>query len=194
MAWHISCFIVCDDPFRSQLTKENQMKKTALPLALAGALVGSASAAPVFNLAGGYTGPINIKFRNWESILPGLAPGAENFGILRITSVTDPDGNPLWSDGQDGAELTGVFRDIIVDSVTVVGTDANVKSTGGLLDIYINPFGSFAATGGPSQGLGGYAQAGCAPGDACYDGISNVAGGGVFLNLAWAPGVDPTDS
>lgn len=171
------------------------MKHLASAVALAAALAASqASAAPSFSL-GGFSGQIEIKFTNYESftapILPGTS-GQENFGILRITSIEDPNsGSTLWQSGDGGAEITGVFRDIMVLAVTPSGTGVNVKSTGGLLDLYINPVNSLAAAGGPAQGLQGYFDAGCLPGQACYDGISNVAGGGVFLTLAWNSGVDP---
>jgi len=76
-----------------------------------------------------------------------------------------------------------------------VGTGLNVKSTGGLLDLFINPVGSFAAAGGAGQGIGGYAAAGggCAAASTapCYNGVSNAAGGGAFLTLQWNSGVDP---
>jgi hypothetical protein len=177
------------------------MKKLAIALGVAGALAASqASAAPLFSFTGGYTGPFVIKFSNFEGFSSAvLAPGVENFGILKISSILDDNANTIWSDGQNGAELTGVFRDIIIDSITPVlsgttPTGFSVKSTGGLLDIYINPTGSLNAAGGPAQGLTGYTDAGCLPGDGCYDGISNVGAGGVFLNLAWRGGIDPTDS
>jgi PEP-CTERM motif-containing protein len=180
------------------------MKKLAACLAFAGAAVAwQASAAPAFDL-GGYTGPIQIKFLNFESFLPGINPatgappvGAENFGILRITSIENPNGSgSVWTNGQNGAEITGVFRDITVLTVTPnPATGAvNVKSTGGLMDLYINPLGSFGAAGGAAQGLNGYAEAGCAPGGACYDGISNAAGGGIFLTLAFNSGIDPANA
>jgi len=179
------------------------MKKLVACLAVAGAMSAwQANAAPTFSLEGGYTGPINIKFLNFESFLPGIGAtgvppiGAENFGVLRVTTIERPDGSgSLWVSGTNGAEITGVFRDIIIDNVTpnADGT-VNVESTGGLLDLYINPAGSFAAAGAGGQGLAGYPAAGCAPGDGCYNGISNVAGGGLFLSLAFASGVDPTDA
>jgi hypothetical protein len=170
------------------------MKHLASAVAIAAALAASqASAAPSFSL-GGHVGEIEIKFTNYESftapILPGTS-GQENFGILRITSIENPNaGTDVWQSGDAGAELTGVFRDIFVVSATPSGTGLNVKSTGGILDIYINPEGSLAAAGGPGQGLTGYTDAGCLPGQGCYDGISNVAGGGLFLSLMWNAGID----
>lgn len=167
--------------------------KSLAAVALASALLTTqANAAPSFDL-GGYVGDIVIKFRDFESFTAGLIPTSENYGILRITSITDPGGSSLWQDGDNGAELTGVFRDIIVQTVTPTLTGVNVKSSGGLLDLYINPLGSLAGAGGPQQGNSGYVGAGCLPGDGCYDGITGVAGGGLFLNLAFAAGIDPTN-
>ncbi len=166
-----------------------------------GLLASNASAAPTFELAGGYTGEIEIKFGNFESFanLTGgqIGPGAVNFGTLNITSVENPLlATQLWNTGVNGAELTGVFGQINVSSVTPSGIGGvDILSTGGVLDIYINPVGSFAGVGGYTQGLGGYAAGGCAIGGQCYNGISNVVGGELFLSLEWVPGVslvDPT--
>jgi hypothetical protein len=173
------------------------MRKLAIALGIASALaVSQANAAPIFNLAGGYQGDVVIKLQNFESFTGLLAPGSENFGILRITTIEAADGSgPVWVHGRNGAEITGIFRDIIVVSTTPVGTGLNVKSTGGLLDLFINPVGSLAGAGGPGQGIGGYAAAGggcvAASTPACYNGISNAAGGGLFLTLQWNSGIDP---
>ncbi|MBN8507422.1 MAG: PEP-CTERM sorting domain-containing protein [Burkholderiales bacterium] len=169
------------------------MKKLAFAVALSAIFAaGQAAAVPTFSLAGGYTGAIKIKFTNWESFNSSFpSPGDVNYGILKITSIESDDGNntQLWNDGKDGGEITGIFRDITVASTSGTGP-VNIKSSGGLLDIYINPLGSFAAAGGASQGSSGYTDAGCATNGSCYDGISNVAMGGLFLSLAWASGID----
>ena len=171
------------------------MKVLATALALAGALVASnVSAAPTFSLSGGYTGSISIKFENWESFTQGLEQGSENYGILRISSIQGSGGiGNVWSDGQNGAELTGIFRDIMVDTITPLGGgQVNVQSTGGVLDLYINPWGTFAAAGAAGQGTLGYAA--CAATFDCYNGISGEAGGELFLSLAFASGINPLDS
>lgn len=168
------------------------MKKIALALGLAAALAGThATAAPTFSL-GGYTGPITIKFKNFENVDPSLQQGAENYGVLNITNITDPSGNNLWSSGGSNGFLTGVFADIMVKSTTpnAIG-GVNVKGTGGLLNIYLS---STAIV--PTQGLGGYAaetNGGCTPGNLCYHTVTDTADGVLFLSLAFASGVDPTD-
>lgn len=173
------------------------MRKLAIALGIVSALaVSQANAAPIFTLTGGFAGDVVIKLQNFESFTGALAPGSENFGILRITTIEAADASgPVWVHGQNGAEITGIFRDIIVVATAPVGTGLNVKSTGGLLDLYINPVGALAVAGGPGQGIGGYAAAGggCVPGSTtpCYNGISNAAGGGVFLTLKWNSGIDP---
>lgn len=162
-------------------------------------LTGVANAAPGFALAGGYTGEIEIKFANYESFINlsptgAIIPGSVNFGVLQITSVENPIlGTQLWNTGTLGAELTGVFRDITVKSVSPTPGGVDILSTGGILDIYINPVGSFAAAGGFAQGMSGYTDAGCAVNGACYDGITNVATGALFLSLEWVPGVSLVD-
>lgn len=167
------------------------MKKLASALALtAGVLAASQASALSFSL-GGYVGPIDIKFQNFESFSGPLAPGVQNFGILSITSIVDPNtATTLWTQGSGGAELTGVFNGITVLSVAPSGGGFDVQSTGGLLNLYLNPVGSLAGAGGPAQGLTGYTDAGCAPNTLCYDGITNAAGGSLFLSLAFASGID----
>ena len=167
------------------------MKMLASALALAGTLIASQAQALTFDL-GGYTGPITIKFQNWESFTGGLQQGSENFGILSVTSVQTPGGGtPLWQTGDGGAEISGIFRDITVTSITPVGTGVNVQSTSGFLDLYLNPFGSFAGAGGAAQGTGGYS--GCIATLDCYTGISD-AGGMLFLSLEFASGINPLNA
>jgi hypothetical protein len=151
----------------------------------------SAFAVPTFSLTNtppGWDGQIEIKFSNYENFdnLP-VAVGDENYGILKISSITDPNsGNTLWSDGDAGAELTGVFNGITVKTISGAAPSLVVDSTGGTGNIYINDFGTFGGVGGFGQGTGGYVAAGggCATGDLCYNGISN-GGGGLFLSFDW---------
>lgn len=177
------------------------MKKAILSLSLAtalGAASMSAAAIPSFSL-GGFTGDVEIKYSNFESFDGALDAGTENYGVVKITSIVDANtSSTLWSDGQDGAELTGVFNGIKIKTVTPSGGQFVIDSTGGKLNLYINPLGSFASAGGFAQGaVTGYTDVGggCVAKMLCYDGISNAAGGGLFLSLAWtAVGVvaDPT--
>jgi hypothetical protein len=159
----------------------------------------SAIAVPSFsfkNIPAGWDGTFEIKYQNYESFSGPLAVDVVNFGILKITSIEDPlTGNALWQDTDAGAELVGVFTGIIVKTITPSGGQFVVDSTGGFLDVYINPAGSFATAGAFAQGMSGYTDIACAIGTLCYDGITNVAGGGLFLSLEFAAvGVvaDPT--
>jgi len=175
------------------------MKRTLLAAAVAVAASTGALAAPSFNLTNipvGWDGSYEIKFQNYESFTGDLGTFVDqattpiyNFGVLKVSSIVDPgSGNTLWADGQGGAELTGVFSGINVKTVTLSGGNYSVDSTGGTLKIWINTAGALSAAGGFSQGLGGYAAAGggCLANTNCYNGISNDAGGGSFLDLAWA--------
>ena len=169
------------------------MKLRHLATALGAAMSFSAMAAPIFSLTppAGWDGTFSIKMVGYEAFTGPLAVGAENFGVLKVTSIVDGGGqNTLWVDGQNSAEITGVFSQIRV-ALVVPGAlgDARVLSTGGVANFFINPFGSFNATGGFAQGLSGYAQAGGAPNTNVYDGISNVAAGGSLVNANWVTGV-----
>ena len=175
-----------------------KLKQLALAVSTLAAIGFSAqaSAAPTFSIPGG---DFSLKFTNWESftnIGPGGVPTTDsvNYGILKVTSVENLNGDTLWGDGKAGAELWGVFRDVDVKTVVDISpTQKAVVSTGGHLDIYLNPLGSMTAAGGILQGATGYADGGCALGGACYDGISNIAGGVLFLSLDWAAGIYPID-
>jgi hypothetical protein len=178
------------------------MKRQILAAAIALAATGSALAVPSFsltNIPAGWDGSFEIKFTNFESFTGDLASFVNqattpiyNFGILKITSIIDPgSGNTLWADGQGGGEITGVFSGISVKTVSPGGPlGFTVDSTGGTMNLWINPTGSLSGAGGFSQGLGGYAAAGggCAATGLmnCYNGISNVGTGGAFMDLAWA--------
>lgn len=163
----------------------------------------NAAAIPSFSLRGGYTGDITIKYINYESFIDvdssgDISVGDINFGVVKIVNIFNPiTSATLWADGDNGAELTGVFSSIVVKTITPTVGGSFVDSTGGLLDVFINPVGSFASVLGFSQGIGGYVAAGggCTANMLCYNGISNAVNGGSFLNLAWtAVGVvtDPT--
>lgn len=173
------------------------MKSKLLALAFGIAVSASATAVPVFtlNTPVGWDGSFSMKLVGFEAFTGPLIPGFDNFGVLRITSILDGGGNnTLWTNGQGGAEITGVFSKIKTDTVTPVGPGAIVTSTGGTGSFFINPVGSLGAAGGGlgfAQGLGGYAAAGggCLANTNCYNGISNVVGGGSFIDVEWVGGV-----
>lgn len=192
------------------------MKTKLLAVAIGVAASFSAVAAPLLTLNSypGWDGSFSIKLAGFESftnglctgttpamapggtngtfLCPGGGPASENFGVLRVTSIVNGAGDQtLWTSGQNGAEITGVFSGITLAAAFpgFLG-DARVLSTGGTAKLFINPVGSLIAAGGFSQGLFGYAPAGCGPNANCYNGISNAAGGGGLLDVAWTPGVD----
>lgn len=167
------------------------MKSKLLAIALASSASIGAIAAPAFtyNTFAGWDHTFSIKVRGYESFTAALAVGAENFGVLQISTIYDNNNNVMWTSGQGGAEITGVFSGIKVTSVTGAPGNFTVGSTGGTASFFINSAGSFNAAGQFSQGLGGYAAATCAVNTNCYNGISNVIGGGSFLDAAWTSGV-----
>src|SRR5690349_3382566 len=103
--------------------REKQMlKKLAVALGVTCAVAAAPLyAAPAFSL-GGYTGPITIKLKDYENLTAGLTVGSENYGLVRITEITDPLGNDLWQQGGSNGFLSGVFNGIIINSVTPAGT------------------------------------------------------------------------
>lgn len=158
--------------------------KFAVVIAIATAAVASgARSAPLIDL-GGYTGPIAIKFADYESFtsLP-ITPGSMNFGVVEITSIQNATtGANIWAQGQAGQFLSGVFNGITVSTVTPTATGFVTTNSGGVFDFYLD-----SSNFDPSQGTSGYTAGGCAVGALCYNGITN-AGGTDILNLDLVPG------
>lgn len=173
-------------------------KLAALALGLAAL---SAQAMPTFsfkNVPAGWDGSFSIKLAGFEAFSGDpFAAGTQNFGVLKITSIQTIGygSTTIWSDGDNGAEITGVFGGITTDSSSSA-SNLTLRSTGGSVALYLNSFGSYAASGSASQGLAGYAAAGggCAVNSLCYNGISNVAGGGMMLSANYVPGILGTSS
>lgn len=202
------------------------MKTKLLALALGmGLLAGAAHAVPTLsfsNVPAGWNGSYSIKLTGFEAFAsstgvvraPGAAPqvGDVNFGVLRVTSITVNDGpgtgTTIWTDGDGGAEIMGVFSGITISAFappSVIDIDGPgpmppvpvagaLLATGGLADFYINSAGSFNSVnvnGGFAQGIGGYAAelgGTCDLNENCYHGISDQ-GGGLLLSTEYVPGV-----
>jgi len=167
------------------------MKHKLLALALGAAVSFGAAAAPTFayNTFAGWDGTFSLKLRGYEGFTAPLSVGAQNYGVLDILTILDNNNNIMWAKGQGGAEITGVFSGITVSSITGAPGNFTVGSTGGTASFFINASGSFNSVNAFKQGLGGYGAASCLSNTNCYNGISNVAGGGSFLDVAWTPGV-----
>ena len=145
-----------------------------------------ASNASAFALNNGYTGPVEFKFSDFSigtlydqsSGGYGNADGQEDaFGIFKITSIITPAVQPLWQDGQDGEELTGIFYGIDDDlwEITPAG-GVNIQSVGGFIDVYLDGAQNFDPTLGPA------ARAGVSD-------YPTVTDGTLFLRLAFVPGI-----
>ena len=64
------------------------------------------------------------------------AIGESLHGILRITSITDGNGNQTWGNGDNGRELTGYFHDYVVNEIVDANGKRYIGFTGGVIDIY----------------------------------------------------------
>lgn len=171
------------------------MKTKLLALAL-GLAACVAQAAPTFsfsNVPAGWDGRFSIKLTGFESFSNGINVGSQNYGILKVTSIQTVGfgSTTIWADGQNGAEITGVFSGITVSNFVPDGFGGgNLFATGGTADFFINPFGAYVAAGGGAQGTGGYsAILGCSVNQNCYNGISNVAAGGLLVSTQYVPGI-----
>lgn len=156
---------------------------------------GMAQAAPIDILAG-YVGPIKIKYSNYEQLSipegclpngctianPNTANGGDNYGIVDITQILTPSNTVLWSKGNLGVELTGIFGDIGIASVTPNGTGFVINSIGGYIDLYENTLGTF----NPTLGTAGF--------DPTHSTYTTVTiPGDLFLAMDFANGAVPTN-
>jgi hypothetical protein len=167
------------------------LSKLAAMAAIAVAALSSGARAELIDL-GGFTGPIEFKFSDYESFtsLP-IAPGSTNFGVVQITSIQNANtGANIWVQGQAGQFISGVFNGITVSSVTPNPSGFTTTNAGGVFNFYLT-----SSNFDPSQGTSGYTAGGCAVGGLCYNGITN-AGGTDILNLDLVPGTtsDPTNT
>lgn len=161
-------------------------------ISLATTLVcGAAAEASLIDL-GGYTGPIQFKFQNYESFSSTtIAPGVQNFGAVEVTSIVNPTtGANVWVQGQGGQFLSAVFNGITVASVTPTASGFVTTNTGGTFQLWLD-----SANFNPAQGTSGYTAGGCAVGGLCYNGITNTAGIDL-LNFNLVPGTtsDPANT
>ena len=171
------------------------MKSKLLALVL-GVAACAASAAPSFsfkNVPAGWDGAFSIKLTGFENFSNGLNVGSQNYGILKITSIqTIGFGETtIWSDGDNGAEITGVFSGIEITNYDALASQLFAK--GGTAAFYINPLNSYLNAGGGTQGIGGYdaeTSGTCNTNENCYHGISDVGSGALFLTADYVPGAD----
>lgn len=164
-------------------------------LAVGLALPAAAGVLPI----GGYTGPLQLNFNNYESFLTTSgkvsstpAVGDENFGIFSVQSISvpGPGGKTLYFSGENGVDLLGVFNGITVASVTNPGAfNEKTTNTGGVFELFSVSSAQFTAAGG-DQGTAGYANASCAIASLCYNGITNEPSSTPILTMTLVPGVD----
>jgi hypothetical protein len=186
------------------MTLKKLLSGTALTtsLLMAGSLSANATDIPL----GGFTGQVDIIFHNYESFLVtntttggqktqqvtnAPTTGAMNFGIFTIAQIYDANhsSNVLWTPGTNGQVLVGVFNDITVTGVTGTAANEHTTNTGGVFQLYLVSQADWIAAG-RDQGTTGYANAGCAVGSLCYNGITNAASSQLVLTMDLTTGVD----
>lgn len=154
----------------------------------------SVSPAAAFSLAGGYFGPVEFKLTGFTQSLdndPDSAFTDETWGIFQITSITTQGGSNLWTSGQDGEYIYGMFYGLQDSNVVFNGPgDVTIEQSGGAFDLYL-------ATQSPAD-LGGTAFFLDTPNvrrtnTAEYDSVSNLAGAQDFFSGEFAPGILPGD-
>lgn len=170
---------------------------TAMATALT--FVGLAPALAASIPLGGYTGPIMIKFSNFESFTGNGSPdtpGNNNFGIFEVTTIEEPNGTilyqaPLGTPTASNPLIVGLFSGIDVSSATGVPPTETVFATGGTFNLYddtTTPFGTISA-----EGVAGYTSGGClGVNTQCFNLITNQ-GFNDILNLSLVAGASTAD-
>lgn len=163
-------------------------------LLMAGSLPADAGTLPI----GSYSGPVQLNFDNFEDFLtPGgavdpLGPqvGDQNVGLFAVTSITVPGlaGQTLWTSGQGGIVLAGVFDGVTVQTVSGPVTSEQTTNTGGVFKLYSVASSQFLG----DLGIAGYAAAGggCTLGGLCYHGITDQSSSSLALTMTLTPGID----
>ena len=162
---------------------------------IASAFVVGHARADVVDLTVNGGGTAIIDFSDYESFTNGLTPGSQNYGVFEINAIT-VNGTSVFSAGENGQYLAGVFNGITVNTVSGTAPNLNVGNSGGAFQIWQVTGSEIASAGAGlnignlfAQGSSGYSAATCAIASLCYNGITNV-GGSDFLNFKLVPGAD----
>lgn len=133
-----SFYLFLQNTFKKGGSMKSIMKFGVLSLFLSLFLVASAKA--VYLRAGSLT----FHWTDWEVRVTDT--GDELFGIFRVDQILDENNDVIWSDQQDGTELTGYFSDLTV--VRFDGEDAGdiIGFTGGILKVYLDDSPDFDPT------------------------------------------------
>jgi len=138
------------------------LRKALIGAALSGAigLPGAASALTIDGITfqpGAILETIDL-FEGERNGGPITATGQELVGIGIVNRILRADNTVLWTNGQNGRELTIYFYNYIAESFstvsipTVIGVDT-ISFTGGIVEIYSDSTPDFSAAGTLAQGI-----------------------------------------
>jgi len=158
--------------------------RRGIGIATAVAALGFASTAvadPVNFLPAG--ADVIFKFNDLEPVLPTTVGAPVGPTIFTITTISAPSGTPIyWASGiSDGMMLVGVVSGQTVQTITPNGGGFDITLTGGTINVYLVPLGSYVPT---------------SPGASIPSQICGGPSGGVcpapWLTLNLVPGIVPT--
>jgi hypothetical protein len=124
---------------------------------------------------------VQFKYNNLETVVDSV--GDVLTGIFAISSINDPSGTPVYfASGLSGSELNGFFTGLTVAEITPTASGFNIYFTGGTLNMYNVPVGSYS----PTSPLSPLDPQICktAPGSVCPT---------PWLTMDFVPGVVATD-
>jgi hypothetical protein len=88
---------------------------------------------------------VQFKYNDLETVVDSV--GDVLTGIFAISSINDPSGTPVYfASGLSGSELNGFFTGLTVAAITPTTGGFNIYFTGGTLNMYNVPNGSYSPT------------------------------------------------
>jgi hypothetical protein len=76
-------------------------------------------------------------------------------GVGKIVEITDSGGNVVWSDGDNGRELTLYFHSYVTEFITPTGaTTVDIGFSGGIIELYSDPAQNFERNGTQADDIG----------------------------------------
>ncbi|MBF0532569.1 MAG: PEP-CTERM sorting domain-containing protein [Candidatus Omnitrophica bacterium] len=161
--------------------------KKLLIVALAILMVAATAPAFAFSLAGGYLGPVSMKFTGFTRSLdsdPNTGLTGETWGIVRLTEVDNPFTTAkLWGQGDANEQIYALIYGLQDNKIIGSSPTVEIDQMGGHFVMFssTNPLHTAEfLLDNPSTRRTGLAQ---------YDSVTNIPGSTLFLSGDFSPGI-----